>query len=104
MKTFNLLSRVRMLILIYACAMPVPVSAIEIESDAIISDSFLEFRDTYEVLEALAKLIRSYGWKCDSISVASTFVFSVGFNLTCNQFRYSYEISDKGGRWVVELD
>ena len=90
--------------MIYACAMPISVSAIEIESDAIISDSFREFRDTYGVLETLAKLIRLYGWKCDSISAASTFFFSAGFNVTCNQFRYSYEISDKGGIWVVELD
>ncbi len=48
-------------------------------------------------------LIKRAGYKCDSVSAVIKWVFSVGFDVKCNQHRYSYEITDKGGNWVATL-
>ena len=48
-------------------------------------------------------LIRRAGYKCDSISSLQRWLLSAGFDVVCNQFRYKYELEDKGGRWTVTL-
>lgn len=55
-------------------------------------------------INALASIVRGYGYRCDSVSAATPFLLSDGFNLTCNSSRYKYEIEDKGGRWFVKVD
>lgn len=51
----------------------------------------------------LAKMVRLYGYRCDSVSAANKWVFSPGFSLYCNRWRYHYEVADKGGRWIVTV-
>ena len=53
---------------------------------------------------ALAQLVQLYGWRCDSISAVTPFAFSHGFYVYCNNWRYSYEVEDRGGRWIVTVD
>lgn len=48
-------------------------------------------------------MIRARGWRCDSISVVRPFVWSRGFTIICNHYRYEYDFEDRGGNWVVEL-
>ena len=67
-----------------------------VEPDAVISDML-----TTTQINALAQLIRAYGYSCNSISSARPFLWSFGFVVHCNQFRYGYEIEDRGGTWVV---
>lgn len=50
-----------------------------------------------------AGMIRARGWRCDSVSAIRPFVFSTGFTMICNGFRYEYDFTDRGGNWVVEL-
>lgn len=52
---------------------------------------------------AMAELVRVYGYRCDTVSAASPWLFSRGFNLKCNRFRYSYDLEDRGGRWEVTV-
>ena len=48
-------------------------------------------------------LIKRAGYKCDTVSFVTKWVFSVGFDVKCNQHPYSYEITDRGGNWVATL-
>ena len=57
-----------------------------------------------EAAIALAQLIQLYGWRWDSISAVTPFVFSRGFHVYCNGYSYSYDVEDKGGRWFVTVD
>lgn len=49
------------------------------------------------MLNAGAALVRAQGWTCDSISAARVMHTSVGYTLRCNNWRYAYDIADKGG-------
>jgi hypothetical protein len=53
--------------------------------------------------DSLAEIVRQSNYRCDSISAATHWVFSEGFTLHCNDLRYEYDISDKGGHWVVTV-
>lgn len=49
------------------------------------------------------KLIKAYGYKCDSVDFALHSSWSGVISVTCNG-KYRYAIEDKGGRWVVTLE
>ncbi len=53
-------------------------------------------------VDEAVRLIRAYGYRCDSVHRMTKFVWSRGFTVFCNKGLYHFEISDKGGRWVVE--
>ncbi len=55
-------------------------------------------------VQALARLVRLHGYRCDSISGAVEAVFSRGYTVYCNRHSYTYEITGKGGRWTVTVD
>ena len=57
-----------------------------------------------EVVNDLIALVKGYGYRCDILDEADRFLFSPGFELDCNGFRYSYKIEDKGGNWIVTVD
>lgn len=48
-------------------------------------------------------LIRAHGYRCDSVSSIQRWVFEPGFDVVCNDFRYKYELEDRGGRWIATL-
>ena len=75
-------------------------SSIRIESDAVISP---KLQGEPQFFEDTVKLIRAFGYKCDSISAARPMISSRGFEFVCNDFAYDYEIEDKGGSWWVTL-
>lgn len=54
-------------------------------------------------VEAIQEAIRLSGYKCDTVDSVIPFNFSRGFSIWCNNFRYSYELADKGGRIVVTV-
>lgn len=82
---------------IFAQSVPIERGAQFVETDGFSRRKLKSFIDPG------VKLIRAYGWRCDSISAVRPFVFSRGFTLVCNNYNYTYDISDKGGNWVVEL-
>ena len=54
---------------------------------------------------AFADYVVASGYRCNSITSFRAALFSSGkFNLKCNNFRYSYTIEDKGGRWIVTVN
>ncbi len=55
-------------------------------------------------VEAVQKMIQLYGYKCDSVDFAQRSSWSGMIDVTCNNYRYSYDLEDKGGTWVVTLD
>lgn len=78
--------------------------SVPIESEAMISDT-TDFprAKLISLIDPGVGLIRANGYRCDSISAVRPFLFSRGFTIVCNNFNYEYDISDKGGNWVVEL-
>ncbi len=60
-------------------------------------------RVTDDIAIAVAVMVQSVGYKCDSISALNPMIFSLGYTLYCNYFRYGYEIEDKGGQWIVTV-
>lgn len=85
-------------------AIPAFAQSVPIESGAIISDtSDFPRSKMISLIDPGVGLIRGYGYRCDSISAMRPFLLSRGFTIVCNNFNYEYDISDKGGNWVVEL-
>ena len=72
-----------------------------IEADAVMSD---DLKGNDRLLNALVDMVRESTYRCDSVSAARPFLISPGYKLVCNRFRYSYEIEDKGGHWIVTVD
>lgn len=72
--------------------------SVVIEPDAVINDDV-----NRKTVNALATLIMAWGYRCDSVSSVIPFVFSPGFYVTCNRYRYDYEVADKGGNWIVTV-
>lgn len=57
-----------------------------------------------EQKDAVKKVIRISGYKCDQIDSLIQSSWDGNYSVTCNGYRYMYEIKDKGGNWVVILD
>lgn len=72
-----------------------------IESDAQI---FGAVKGRMDIVDALVKFVKAHGNTCDSVSAASDNMFSRGFTLKCNGFRYEYQILDKGGKWYLQVE
>ena len=83
---------------------PESAQSVTVESGAILGPKIKKREDRQQVLDEFAQHIRAKDWKCDSISAATTLIFSRGFSVKCNHFAYSYEIMDRGGHWVVTLN
>ena len=83
---------------LFACA----VEAAPLERGATYKDDWGEAK-AQQIANELSLLVRLRGWKCDTVSSVQLWVFSPGFDLVCNGFRYSYEIEDKGGKWTVRV-
>ncbi|KAA5607135.1 hypothetical protein F1188_04335 [Roseospira marina] len=63
-----------------------------------------EIGNVQAVVNEGAALIQRYGWKCDSVDSVRRMLFKTGFVYYCNGFRYSYDVWDRGGRWVVKIN
>lgn len=83
---------------------PATAQSVPIESSAIISDTTDFPRSKMlSLVDPSVQMIRAYGYRCDSISAIRPFMLSRGFTVVCNNYNYEYDLSDKGGNWVVEL-
>lgn len=78
------------------------LSAAPLEEDAQYNR---EWRPSYaqELADEASLLIRRSGYRCDSVSTLRSWLTKPGFTVLCNQYRYKYEIEDRGGRWRVTL-
>ena len=92
------------IILLAALAVPMIARAQSIEANAVISDGggFKE-ADLRKMSLIGAQMAQASGWKCDTVSAFQPFMFSHGFTLPCNKYRYEYEIEDRGGNWEITL-
>lgn len=69
-----------------------------VEDDAVINEQISE-----GLLKELIVFTKSSGYKCDTVSSARPFVNDEGYNLKCNNYRYEYEIQDKGGNITITV-
>lgn len=63
----------------------------------------LSLKGKQALFDHLAATVRANGYACESISAVRTMFLADGFVLTCNRFRYDYDVEDKGGRWRVTV-
>ena len=70
--------------------------SIKMEQDAVLGD-----RITPAVIYPVVRYIRIFGYKCDSVSALRKFFRGRGFKVSCNRYSYSYEVEDRGGKWIV---
>ncbi len=59
--------------------------------------------DVLKAADQAAGLVRANGYRCDSVSAFRPFLWGLGYKLVCNEFRYEYDVEDKGGRWEVTV-
>ncbi len=51
-------------------------------------------------VRAITNVIKGYGYKCDKInSVVGN--SHRGFSVSCNDYRYTYDVKDVGGNWIA---
>ncbi len=56
-------------------------------------------------VELLVTVVKAYGYSCDVVNAAyGSALNHKEWNLVCDDWTYSYEIEDKGGRAVVRVD
>jgi hypothetical protein len=71
-----------------------------IEKNAVLLNDSKEWRAW---TEDLVRLVRSNNFSCESVSSSGLMLLSRGYVLSCNQFRYTYDVQDKGGHWIVSV-
>lgn len=54
--------------------------------------------------DALIQLIRASGYSCGSLSSALQSSYDGSFSVTCNNWKYRYDVEDIGGNWRVTVD
>jgi hypothetical protein len=69
-----------------------------LDSDAQISDSV-----PMGQVAILRKMVKAEGYSCDTVSAVTPFAMSRGFHVICNNWEYSYELADHGGKWSVTV-
>ena len=69
-----------------------------------------DISDCEGIVEPLVGLIRSKGWRCDTVRKINSgvtrpgqWIPSLGFTVYCNGYRYVYEVKDHGVRWMVTV-
>jgi len=55
-----------------------------------------------ETALAMQTLITLAGYDCQTVDAARPFWTSEGWTVYCNVFRYRFNVSNHGGRWLVE--
>ena len=70
-----------------------------IEKDSV----FSSYSDVKSFIEPAVGMIRTMGWRCDTISSLRKWISKRGFTMKCNSFSYSYDFEDRGGKWGVSL-
>ncbi len=53
-------------------------------------------------VSAIVDVIKAYGYKCDKVNGVIGNSYR-GFRVTCNDYRYIYDVKDVGGTWVVTV-
>lgn len=59
--------------------------------------------DCPALTDALVTMVRSQGYRCDSVSYVDKWMLKVGFTIRCNNFRNEFAIEDHGGRWIIKV-
>jgi hypothetical protein len=48
------------------------------------------------------QMVRSAGYDCKTVDEVHRYIFSEGFSVYCDHYRYRFEIENRGGRWSVK--
>lgn len=84
------------------CLLALPAWAAPLERGAKFTRDWSYARAQTLANEA-SSVIRASGYRCDSVTSIHRWIYSVGFDIVCNDYRYKYELEDRGGRWTAKL-
>lgn len=95
---FWLLGPIGMLVIAFLIALALATGARAQTSAPIEPDAVLIASDpgTLKVINDAVQLVRSDGYRCDTVSGFRPLIFSTGFELICNRFEFTYDLRDKG--------
>ncbi|MGP0059645.1 MAG: lysozyme inhibitor LprI family protein [Beijerinckiaceae bacterium] len=78
-----------------------PASIVPVEADAVL---YKDGPEDIDLINKLVTIVRANDYMCESISAARPTIFSRGFELSCDRFAHKYDITDKGGHWIVTVN
>lgn len=73
-----------------------------IEADAYIANS--ENPEIIKAVEFAVSLIKSNGYRCDTVTRFRSKAFKETVEVSCNQHQYFYDVRDEGGIWKVKVE
>lgn len=79
-------------------ALPSQAVDIKLETDADIMSGI-----TPEQIHELVVRVRRAGYSCNSVSLAGVNYGKDVWRLGCNEWRYFYKVTNRGGRFLVEV-
>jgi hypothetical protein len=57
---------------------------------------------TLDLALLLREAVQAAGYRCDTLDAARPCLVGCGYLLNCNGYRYTFEVTDRGGRIEVE--
>ena len=54
-------------------------------------------------VDAVQGLIKAFGYSCNKVDFALRSSWSGDIDIICNNYKYSYLVQDKGGKWIVTV-
>ena len=75
----------------------------QIESTPIEPDATDRAKINVELSNVIASFIRDAGYRCDSVGLLYVERPGVHYWMSCNRFKYSYDVMDRGGHWTVRV-
>lgn len=77
-------------------------NAAPLEPDALYTNDWTQSH-AQDLADDASMMILRFGYRCESISAIRLWLSGRGFTVICNDFRYEYELEDRGGNWVVSV-
>lgn len=69
-----------------------------------VSDDALNRLACGKIAKFLLIKVLGSGHRCDSITSINQGLFSDVWTIRCNEYRYSFDVEDRGGRWTVTVN
>jgi len=97
--------KLKTILTITALLLPNIGSATTIEPDAIIDgNNDFTVEQMRELSVMASRLVAVHGYQCFTISSFTKFVWSMGFNLSCNNHSDHFDLTLSGRNWIITKD
>jgi hypothetical protein len=56
-----------------------------------------------ELRSVVQSHVQAWGYRCDSLNFCSPDLWGKTIRVVCNEHRYTYNVVDRGGNWLVQV-